>query len=59
VIEVRGLDVRYPEARALKGVDLTVAPGSFTLIAGPSGGGKSTLAHALMGLIPQLSLIHI
>ena len=53
MIEVRGLDVRYPEARALKGVDLTVAPGSFLLVAGPSGGGKSTLARALMGLIPQ------
>ncbi|RLC89951.1 MAG: hypothetical protein DRI77_15210 [Chloroflexi bacterium] len=53
MIEVRGLDVRYPEAHALKGVDLTVAPGSFLLVAGPSGGGKSTLARALMGLIPQ------
>jgi len=53
MIEIRGLDVRYPETHALKGVDLTVAPGSFTLIGGPSGGGKSTLAHVLMGLIPQ------
>ncbi|MEA3338564.1 MAG: ATP-binding cassette domain-containing protein [Chloroflexota bacterium] len=53
MIEVRGLDVRYPEAHALKGVDLTVAPGSFLLVAGPSGGGKSTLTRALMGLIPQ------
>jgi len=53
VIEVRGLNVRYPEARALRDVDLTVAPGSFVLIGGPSGGGKSTLARALMGLIPQ------
>jgi len=53
VIEVHGLDVRYPEAHALRGVDLSIAPGSFVLIGGPSGGGKSTLAHALMGLIPQ------
>ena len=53
VIEVRGLDVRYPEAHALRGVDLSVVPGSFVLVGGPSGGGKSTLAHALMGLIPQ------
>lgn len=52
-IEVRGLDVRYLEAHALRGVDLSIAPGSFVLIGGPSGGGKSTLAHALMGLIPQ------
>ena len=53
MIKVRGLSVRYPEAHALKDVDLTIAPGSFVLVAGPSGGGKSTLAHALMGLIPQ------
>ena len=53
VIKVHGLDVRYPEAHALRGVDLSIAPGSFVLIGGPSGGGKSTLAHALMGLIPQ------
>jgi energy-coupling factor transport system ATP-binding protein len=52
-IEVRGLEVRYPGVHALKGVDLAIAPGSFVLIGGPSGGGKSTLAHALMGLIPQ------
>lgn len=53
MIEARGLDVCYPEAHALRGVDLSIAPGSFVLVGGPSGGGKSTLAHALMGLIPQ------
>ena len=54
-IEVRALHVRYPEAHALRGVDLSVAPGSFLLIGGPSGGGKSTLAQTLMGLIPQMT----
>ena len=53
VIEVHGLDVRYAEAHALRGVDLSIAPGSFVLVGGPSGGGKSTLAHTLMGLLPQ------
>lgn len=53
MIEVRGLHVHYPEAHALRGVDLAIAQGSCVLIGGPSGGGKSTLAHALMGLIPQ------
>jgi energy-coupling factor transporter ATP-binding protein EcfA2 len=52
-VEVRGLSVRYVEACGLRGVDLSIGPGSFVLVGGPSGGGKSTLAHALMGLIPQ------
>ena len=35
---------------ALDGVDLDIAPGSFTAIMGPSGSGKSTLMHCLAGL---------
>ncbi|HIP88092.1 MAG TPA: energy-coupling factor ABC transporter ATP-binding protein, partial [Anaerolineales bacterium] len=54
IVEAHDLQVRYPEAGALRGVDLSIAPGSFVLIGGPSGGGKSTLAHALVGLIPQV-----
>jgi energy-coupling factor transporter ATP-binding protein EcfA2 len=55
MIDVRNLHVHYPEAHALKGIDLSIAPDSFVLIGGPSGGGKSTLAHTLMGLIPQVT----
>jgi energy-coupling factor transporter ATP-binding protein EcfA2 len=50
---VRDLHVRYPDAHALKGINLSIPPGSFVLLGGPSGGGKSTLARAIMGLIPQ------
>lgn len=35
---------------ALQGVDLTIAKGEFTAIAGPSGSGKSTLLHLMGGL---------
>jgi energy-coupling factor transport system ATP-binding protein len=50
-IKVHNLHVRYREAHALRGIDLYIAPGAFVLIGGPSGGGKSTLAHALLGLL--------
>lgn len=53
IVEVRGLEVEYPNAPALAGVDLAIARGSFVLIGGRSGSGKSTLAHALLGLLQQ------
>jgi energy-coupling factor transport system ATP-binding protein len=52
-IRVTGLDVRYPGAHALRGVDLSIARGSFALIGGRSGSGKSTLAQALLGLLRE------
>ncbi len=40
-------------AKALDGVDLTVARGSFTVVAGPSGAGKTTLCFAACGVVPH------
>ncbi|TVY07630.1 ABC transporter ATP-binding protein [Paenibacillus cremeus] len=54
VLEVRGLTYRYPETgRGVEGVDLTLARGSFTVITGRVGSGKTTLVRALLGLLPM------
>ncbi|GAT84123.1 peptide ABC transporter ATPase [Streptomyces sp. F-3] len=50
---MRNLEVTYPNgAAAVRGVDLTLAPGEKLGIAGESGCGKSTLALALLRLLP-------
>jgi energy-coupling factor transport system ATP-binding protein len=48
------LTYSYPNtaAAALRDVELEVEPG-LTLVAGPSGGGKSTLLRVLNGLVPH------
>jgi oligopeptide/dipeptide ABC transporter ATP-binding protein len=58
VLEARDVAVTFPArrgqgaARAVDGVNLTLARGEVLALIGESGCGKSTLARALVGLIP-------
>jgi len=56
VFEVRDLVVTYPgplPVRAVDGLSLAVAPGECLGILGESGSGKSSLAKAALGLVPE------
>jgi len=51
-LDVRELCVNLADQRVLSDVTFRVAPGEFVGIAGPNGGGKSTLLRAILGLTP-------
>jgi branched-chain amino acid transport system ATP-binding protein len=50
VLEVRGLDVFYGDARALEQIELDVVEGEVVSIVGPNGAGKSTLVNTIAGI---------
>ncbi len=55
-LEIRGLHKTYRNGfEALKGIDLTVAPGSFFALLGPNGAGKSTTIGIITSLINKTS----
>ena len=35
----------------LRGIDLTISPNRFVVVTGPNGGGKTTLAKVIMGIV--------
>lgn len=49
-VEVRGAQKNYGSLAALDNFDLTIEPGTFTVLLGPSGSGKSTLIRSIAGI---------
>jgi len=58
LLELRGIQKAYTlgktEVTALRGVDLTVSAGEFTVVTGPSGSGKTTLLN-IIGCLDRAS----
>ncbi len=52
VLELRDVCVNLGRERVLSDVSLLVREGEFVGLAGPNGGGKSTLLRAILGLVP-------
>jgi len=56
MLELKGLSFRVPQEgttqmkEIIKNIDLTIPDDSFTVITGPNGGGKSTLAKLIAGI---------
>jgi multiple sugar transport system ATP-binding protein len=49
-VKIRKLHKRYGSVTAVRGVDLDIPDGEFTVLVGPSGCGKSTLLRTIAGL---------
>ncbi|MBD0380241.1 ABC transporter ATP-binding protein [Paenibacillus sedimenti] len=53
-LDVQGLSYTYPDTgRGISGVQLSLTRGSFTVITGTIGSGKTTLVRTLLGLLPK------
>jgi len=50
LLEIRGLAKSFGGIKAVRGVDLTVEPGTVVAVIGPNGSGKTTLFNLVTGL---------
>ncbi len=53
LLEVRDLEVNYGLIKAIKGVSFEVNEGEIVALIGANGAGKTTIMHAINGLIPK------
>lgn len=52
IIETKNIRVLYGQNEAIKNISFSIEKGDFIGLAGPNGGGKTTLIKAILGLIP-------
>ena len=52
IVEIKNLSVRYGATTALQNISCQIEQGDFVGLVGPNGGGKTTLAKTILGLLP-------
>jgi zinc transport system ATP-binding protein len=52
LIDVKDVSVRYGQAEVVQNISCEIQKGDFVGLVGPNGGGKTTLAKAILGLLP-------
>ena len=55
LLEVKNLEVNYGLIKAIKGVSFKVNEGEVVALIGANGAGKTTIMHAINGLIPKFA----
>ena len=53
LLQVEDLHVAYGKAHVVHGVSFSVNAGEFVVMLGRNGAGKSTILHAISGLVPK------
>lgn len=56
-LEIRDLRVSYGSVNAVRGVELSVAPGEVLGVLGANGAGKSSVVNAIIGAVPSTGSI--
>src|ERR1700712_2742940 len=49
-LQLKGIEKQFGDVKTIKGIDLSIDRGQFTVFVGPSGCGKSTLLRLIAGL---------
>jgi len=54
-LEIRNLVKKYPKVKGLDDISFSCAEGSFTVLLGPSGAGKTTTVNIIAGILQETS----
>ncbi|HVO39039.1 MAG TPA: ATP-binding cassette domain-containing protein, partial [Spirochaetia bacterium] len=54
-LEIRNLTKQYPRVKGIDDVSFSCAEGSFSVILGPSGAGKTTTLKIIAGILQETS----